>query len=78
MSQYWGATLGEMVEKSVRYERMAKAWYAKHGKPYPGDPGAPFLEIARRGAAGENIFIPLSEALRPMGVEMGPRPGSAK
>lgn len=69
MSRYWGATLAEMVEKSARFERMAKKYYAEHGKPYPGDPGAPFIEIARRGARGEETSVKLEDILTSFGAK---------
>lgn len=53
--QEWGVTLARMLEEAAQYEARAKEWFAAKGKPYPGDPGRPFLELARAGARGEDV-----------------------
>jgi hypothetical protein len=44
-----------MLDTAQRYSDMVRKWYADHGKPYPGDPGAKFTEIAKAGARGEDV-----------------------
>lgn len=39
----FSAALTRATEASARYTDMSRAWYAKHGKSYPGDPGLPFV-----------------------------------
>jgi hypothetical protein len=55
--EQWKATLGNMLDDAARYDRMARAWYASKGKPYPGDPAAKLLEIAASGARGDPVHV---------------------
>ena len=61
--EQWSATLGRMLDESARYERMARAWYASKGKPYPGDPGASFVATAVDGARGKDVAARLGDIL---------------
>jgi len=51
----WARTLATMLEDQARFERMTKAWCEKNGKPYSGDPGAPFVALAQAGARGDDV-----------------------
>ena len=51
----WGASLPAMLEASAKYEAMARPWFSAMGKPYTGDPGLPFIQLAQRGSAGEDV-----------------------
>ena len=53
--EVWGRKLGEMLDDSDRYRRMAEAWYRSKGKAYPGDPGKPLIEVCQAGARGEDV-----------------------
>lgn len=53
--QEWGVCLTRMLEEQARFERMTKAWCEKNGKPYSGDPGAQFVELAAAGARGDDV-----------------------
>lgn len=62
----WREPLQRMISDAERYERMARKWYADKGKPYPGDPGAGFVQLAVAGARGDDIGSALQGALASM------------
>ncbi len=51
--------LTELEVSQHRHEAMAREWYAKKGKPYPGDPAAPIVEAVRtnEGFADKHIGL---------------------
>lgn len=51
----WAEPLDVMLAQQSRYERTARAWYASKAKPYPGDPGAKFVNVAVAGARGDDV-----------------------
>jgi hypothetical protein len=51
----WRDPLRAMLDQQARHEQMARAWYASKGKPYPGDPGAKFVNVAVAGARGDDV-----------------------
>ena len=59
----WGAPLNAMLDTAQRYDTMAREWYRSKGKPYPGDPGAKFTEIAKAGARGEDVSGRMGEVV---------------
>jgi hypothetical protein len=58
----WGRVLARLLDDQVRYERMARPWYERHGKPYPGYPAAEFLELAKLGASGKDVRSEVARA----------------
>jgi hypothetical protein len=60
----WADPLGRMLDADTRHDTMAREWYASKGKPYPGDPGAKFTEIAKAGARGEDVGDRMREVVR--------------
>ena len=52
----WGASLREMLEAAAKYRRIAAPWYAAHGKTMPPDPGQAHVDLASRGARGDDIL----------------------
>lgn len=63
----WAAPLGRMLSEAERYDRMARAWYASKGKPYPGDPGLRFVEAAADGARGKDVVPHISSIMPDFG-----------
>lgn len=59
----WADPLGRMLDADTRHDTMARKWYASKGKPYPGDPGAKFTEIAKAGARGEDVSWRMGEVV---------------
>jgi len=51
----WAEPLDLMLAQQARYEQTARAWYASKGKPYPGDLGAKFVNVAVAGARGDDV-----------------------
>jgi len=51
----WASALPAHLAASERHQRMATAWYAKHRKPLPPDPGLEFVNVCRAGARGEDV-----------------------
>lgn len=51
----WGRKLTEALSAKDRYEAMARKWYASKGKPYPGDPAQPVIDMVQAGARGEDV-----------------------
>lgn len=52
----WGRCLSGLLESQERHQRMVKAWAEKHGrKPPAADPAQPFIDLAKAGAAGEDV-----------------------
>jgi len=58
----WAKTMNALADDKVAYERMARPWYAQHGKPYPGYPAAEFLELATLGASGKDVRSDVARA----------------
>jgi hypothetical protein len=61
----WGAVLSKLLERSARFRAMAEPWYRERGRHCPPDPMAPYIELARRGARGEDV---LKVAAKVLGV----------
>lgn len=52
----WGATLREMLAAASRHRAMSDKWYRDRGKTPPPDPGQAHVDLATRGARGEDIL----------------------
>lgn len=52
----WGATLREMLAAASRHRAMSDKWYRNRGKTPPPDPGQAHVDLATRGARGEDIL----------------------
>lgn len=67
--QQWGVKLGEMLEEQARWRRMTERFCRERGLPMPKDPGQEFIDMAQRGARGEDVRASLKRAIPGMGSE---------
>lgn len=65
----WGECLKRLLERSAKYRRMVEPMFTADGKPYPGDPGQVFIDLAVRGAAGEDVLGEMKAAVLPKRTE---------
>lgn len=61
----WREPLQRMIDQSQSHDRMAREWYASKGKPYPGDPGAGYVQLAVAGARGDDVADAFRSAVVP-------------
>jgi uncharacterized protein (DUF924 family) len=60
----WQRQLPLTLETTARFDAMARKWFRDKGKDYPGDPGAPLVQIIIDAAAGQDVSSRLVSVLR--------------
>lgn len=59
----WAPTLTRLLEADSRHRKMERYWRKRWALREPVELPCPFLEIARRGARGENVQLRIEDLL---------------